>query len=251
MITLFKGWRRKSGIMSLILASVVAGAWIKSSFDKSRICCSNGNRVDEISMAGKVGVFCSSHSIEIMGLYREELTLILPHQLNTEPARPMPARDAVDFSIEIPPPWAMFEDAAVTPVSYQEEASNAEGFSSSVSWNQSDAKPLQVEKRIGVTLDLDKQIIVDSDGNTWAMDSELANQLAEAGDYDEGLTTSKSQAFGFYSNWTKSRDGGWNTSFVVPHWAIVMPLVLLSIVLLCKPLSFRMSFRTAKTPVLT
>ena len=226
--TLFKGWRRKSGIVSLILAFAFAGAWVKSSFDKTVICCPNGNNVDELSMRGKIGVFCYPANVEIMGLYRESLVLRLPYQSVEESGRPTPARDAVDFSFEIPPPSAMLDDTQVRPVSYE-------------------AEPTQVEKRIGISFDLDKQVVSDSDGNTYPMDSEMAKELAEAEEIDEGLTTSKWQAFGFYANWTKSRDGGWNASFLVPHGSVAIPLMLLSLVLLFMP----SSFRRAKLPALS
>lgn len=226
----FKGWRRKSGIVSLILAFAFAGAWLKSSFDKTVICCPNGNRVDELSMAGKIGFFCSSHrfhKVEITGLYRE-LSFTVPHQGGVESARLTPTQAVGDFSFEVPPPWAKLEESEVTPVSYQTEASNAEESSSSALQNLSDAESTQIENRIGLTFDLEKQVMGDSLGNTWAMDSELAKELAEGEEIDEGLTTSKWQVLGFYANWTQSLDGGWNTSFLVPHGSIVIPLMLLS-----------------------
>ena len=243
----FKDWRRRSGLLTLIVALVFAGAWFKSSFDKTVICCPNGNNVDELSMRGKIGVFCYPANVEIMGLYRESLVLRLPYQSVEESGRPTPARDAVDFSFEVPPPSAMLEDTEVMPVSYQTVASNAEESSSSESWNQSDAKPTQVGKPIGINVDFDKQVVSDTDGNTYAMDSELAKELAEGEDEDEGLATSKWQGFGFYANWTKSRDGGWNASFLVPHGSVAIPLMLLSLVLLFMP----SSFRRAKLPALS
>ena len=246
--TLFKGWRRKSGIVSLILAFVFAGAWVKSSFDETVMCFPNGNRVDELSMAGKIGVFCHPINVEITGLYRDSFVLNLPHRPDTESARPTPPREGVDFSLEVRPPSGMIEDAKVALVSYQtEEGDDEEDSSSSVPQNQSDAKPPQGEKRIGLTFDLEKQVMGDSLGNTWKMDSETAKELAEQEDHDEGLTTSKWQALGFYANWTKSRDGVSITSFLVPHGAIVIPLVLLSLILLFNP----STFQRAKSPVLS
>ena len=237
--SLFKGWRRKSGIVFLILAFVFAGAWVKSSFDETVMCFPNGKHVDELSMAGKIGVFCHPINMEITGLYRDSLVLNLPHRPDTEAARPTPPREGVEFSFEVRPPSAMIEDAKVALVSYETEESNAEESSSLGLHSQSDAKPSQVEKPIGITFDLDKQIIGDSEGNTYPMDSALAKELADTEETDEGLTTSKWQAFGFYANWTKSRDGVCITSFLVPHGSIVIPLMLLSLVLLFSPSTFQ------------
>ena len=146
--TLFKGWRRKSGIVSLMLAFVFAGAWVKSSFDKTVICSLNGNQVDELPMAGKIGVFFSSHrlqKLEVMGLYRDSLALSWANKSPVELGNPAPARVGVDFSSEIPPPLAVVADANVTPVSHQ-TVGNTEESVSSVSQSNFFAPPPHMPK---------------------------------------------------------------------------------------------------------
>jgi hypothetical protein len=108
----FKGWQRKVGVVTLLLALVFTGGWVKSGTDSTAICVPNGNLTDELPMSGRIGVCCSSDHIEenrevpgfqleVTGLYFD-LTLPEPKQSENEPTLKLPTDVpgvSVDFGV--------------------------------------------------------------------------------------------------------------------------------------------------------
>ena len=64
MANFFKGWRRKAGLVTLAVALVFTGGWVKGSTDPSTLCVTNGGRTDELPVAGNIGVCWSNFRLE-------------------------------------------------------------------------------------------------------------------------------------------------------------------------------------------
>jgi hypothetical protein len=206
---LFKGWQRKVGVVTLFLALVFTGGWVKSGTDATVICVPNGNLTDELPMSGRIGVFCSSDHIEenreVPG-FQLEVTglccdLSLPASKESKESEDEPT---LKLQTDIP---GVFADFGFGPGLSDEDRSK-----------------------------LQSQIVhVDM------------NNLAEP-EAIEGLSTSRWQRCGFYVNRISIADGHWQTSVLIPYWSIVIPLALLSAVLLIKPRSAKLRLERIPVP---
>jgi hypothetical protein len=203
-----KGWRRKSGVVTLFLALVFTGGWVKSSTDKTVVCVPNGNLTDELPMSGRIGVEWSSDHIEgnqevpgfqlgVTGLYG-------------------------DF--DIPASKESKESESEPTLKLQTDVPGVTGDFGVVS-GMSDAERKKFQQQI---IHWDESI--------------APNPLPE------GLTTSKWQRCGFYVNRMSMADGHWRSTVFIPYWSVVIPLTLLSAVLLIKPRSANLRLERIPVP---
>ncbi len=204
----FKGWRRKVGVATFLLALVLTGGWVKGSTDTNTLCITNGKLTDELPVAGKIGVVLSDvhiegneekpgFELEVTGLYGD---------FSVPPSRETPEPESeptLKLKTDVPGVFVDF------------------GF---------DTKGMSAEDRSK----LQSQIIhIDENAPVVA---------------PEGLTTLRWQHAGFYLNRTSIADGHWETTVFIPYWSIVIPLTLLSAALFIKPRSQSPRLQTVPAP---
>jgi hypothetical protein len=192
--------RRRAGLATLALALVFAGGWIKSGIDRDVLCVPNGNLADQMALSGKIALSLSS--------------------------------DHMDGNQEVPGSQleiaGLYCDMSVPPSKESKETENV--------------PTLRMQTDVpGVTVDFGAVPGMSEADREKAQQKILhLDESATTPDLaPDAPTTSRWQSCGFYFNRTSTAEGHWLIALFIPHWAIVIPLALLSLALLIKPRAAR------------
>jgi hypothetical protein len=204
---LFKGMKRKLGVVIALLAVVTSCGWVKSHYTQGVICIPNGDgQPDKCSLAGKIGIFLSSHhfyrdqmisgcQLSVDGLLVESLELTVPNHAGAQEVDSQPPRIAVSFDFEISPGEVSPSDGQIQQVSFEVEADNQNS---------------------------------DELRETTSMPPALLDEYQSTLDQNR-IESSKWERVGVYLNLSKSpRMQSWNISLLIPHAYLTIPMALLS-----------------------
>ena len=229
----FNGWRRTFGIGTLLTLLVFTGAWVKSYVDFGL----NGNRANSLTVPGFMSFTGYNNPVEwpghlpeinwtVTGFYSQTIIGIAPEQVvKQKPSNPNQKIAMVPFVVNCPPPSSKLEfsptgDVSVMAAVYTEEPDEREDelIQASAHTPSFVSNPLQnsqmQDSRIGIDFVISDQCSISN------------------ADEDQKMVESKLQFYGFRYLHGLTDDGSWEYAIQIPHWMVVLPLGLLSVVML-------------------